>query len=74
MPCMDEDGAIAIKETDFYRSGMSSPNIERCPFYEACCSNGFKMLTPPKSISILGQTGWSTAYANKGQGGGGLMA
>ena len=74
MPCMDEDGSIAIKETDFYRSGMASPNVERCPFYKACASNGFKMLTPPKSISILGQTGWSTAYAKKGQGGGGLMA
>lgn len=29
---------------------------------------------PPKSISILGQTGWTTAYARNDEGGGGLMA
>ena len=28
----------------------------------------------PKSISILGRTGWSSAYVRKNQGGGGLMA
>lgn len=33
-----------------------------------------KKLMPPKSISILGQTGWTTAYTEIGIGGGGLMA
>lgn len=74
MPCTDEDGCIAIKETDFYRSGIAQPNIEKCPFVNACELNGFNMLVAPKSISILGQTGWSTAYTKKGHGGGGLMA
>lgn len=74
MPCMDKDGNIAIKQTDFYRSGIAEPNIECCPFYNACRENGFKLLDAPKSISILGQTGWSSAYAQKGKGGGGLMA
>lgn len=29
---------------------------------------------PPKSISIMGQTGWNSAYAKQNEGGGGLMA
>lgn len=74
MPCMDPEGSIALRETDFYRSKVANPNIDRCPFFEACQNNGFNMLSPPKSISILGQTGWYTAYTKKGQGGGGLMA
>ena len=31
-------------------------------------------LNPPKSISILGQTGWETARTTKTEGGGRLMA
>ena len=29
---------------------------------------------PPKSISIMGQTGWNSAYTRQDEGGGGLMA
>ena len=48
--------------------------ISECPFKRICDSNGLKNLQPPKSISILGQTGWTSAYTEKGNGGGGLMA
>lgn len=41
-------------------------------FSEICGES--KNLMPPKSISILGQTGWTTAYARNDEGGGGLMA
>lgn len=49
--------------------------LEGCPFKVACLSSsGSAMLQPPKSISILGRTGWETAYARTGEGGGGLQA
>jgi len=74
MPCTDPDGEIAIKGTDFYTKEIAEPNLSECPFKIACSENGFRMLEPPKSISIMGQTGWTTAYAKKEQGGGGIMA
>ena len=43
-------------------------------FKQICDKYGNKYLLPPKSISIMGQTGWSTAYAKENAGGGGLMA
>lgn len=48
----------------------------RCPFEGVCDpkSDGFRALAPPKSISIKGATGWTTAYAEREQGGGGLQA
>jgi len=45
--------------------------------FDAVCNprdDEFRKLAPPKSISILGQTGWTTAYADEEEGGGGLMA
>jgi hypothetical protein len=71
MPCADEEGYIAIHETAFAKS-MAPLTIDACPFQSICRDS--KYLQPPKSISILGQTGWTSAYAKKGQGGGGLMA
>lgn len=46
-----------------------------CIFDAACQpkSKGFKKLSPPKAISIIGRTGWTDSYANKGEGGGGMM-
>jgi hypothetical protein len=38
------------------------------------CTNIFKKLNPPKSISILGQTGWESAKTKRDEGGGGLMS
>ncbi|MBQ2900501.1 MAG: hypothetical protein IJE49_01475 [Agathobacter sp.] len=72
--CEHADGKLAMCKTDFYEREMCSPNVEECPFKNICNSTGSVRLQPPKSISILGKTGWTDAYANKGEGGGGLMA
>jgi hypothetical protein len=74
LPCTDNDGNIAISKTSFVRSNIANPNYDTCPFKEICISYGCTGLEPPKSISIKGQTGWTTAYIRKNQGGGGLMA
>ncbi|MBQ9186877.1 MAG: hypothetical protein IJ144_03510 [Prevotella sp.] len=72
MPCSTAEGSIAILHTKYVESLPPDQKLEMCPFANICGSNRYLM--PPKSISIMGQTGWSTAYAQKGQGGGGLMA
>lgn len=74
LPCDIEEGYIAIDNTEFVRSNIASPNYHQCPFKDICAMYGNKKLMPPKSISIMGQTGWSTAYAKENTGGGGLMA
>lgn len=77
LPCMDSDGYIYISESAF-TSGPEAllPGIKECPFVNACNpkSKTFRKFNPPKSISIMGQTGWETAYIRKDEGGGGLMA
>lgn len=73
-PCCDEEGSIAILNSDFVSSLPIDEKIDQCPFKSICDSNGLKNLQPPKSISILGKTGWTSAYTQKNQGGGGLMA
>ncbi|MBQ8486883.1 MAG: hypothetical protein IJ533_04435 [Prevotella sp.] len=72
MPCSDGQGYIAIRDTAYVLSLPEGQKIDACPFVDICKENRY--LQPPKSISILGQTGWTTAYARKGEGGGGLMA
>lgn len=74
MPCEDAEGYIAIEKTDFIMSQMAEPNYSECPFSGICSQNGNRKLNAPKSISIKGQTGWETAYTEREQGGGGLMA
>lgn len=74
LPCESEKGYIAIDKTDFVLSNIASPNYHQCPFKDICEQYGNKNLMPPKSISIMGQTGWSTAYTKENNGGGGLMA
>ena len=77
LPCTDDDGYISIRQSK-YVSGMDAvlPGIDECPFVEACNPRDSKFIkfNPPKSISILGQTGWERARTRKGEGGGGLMA
>ena len=73
-PCNDLEGYIAIQNSEFVQSFPNNEKISECPFKRICDSNGLKNLQPPKSISILGQTGWTSAYTEKGNGGGGLMA
>lgn len=72
IPCSHEEGYIAIKETDYVSSLPEEQRMDACPFKDICKENRY--LQPPKSISILGATGWMTAYAKKDEGGGGLMA
>jgi len=74
LPCTDNEGNIAIRKTDFVRSNIANPNYDTCPLREICIDSDRMNLEPPKSISIKGQTGWTTAYTRKNQGGGGLMA
>lgn len=72
LPCSDKEGYLVIQQTKYVQSLPESQKIKECPFINICNENRY--LQPPKSISILGQTGWTTAYARKGEGGGGLMA
>lgn len=74
LPCDVDKGYIAIDQTEFARSNIAVPNYHQCPFNDICENYGNKNLMPPKSISIMGQTGWSTAYTKENTGGGGLMA
>lgn len=74
LPCMDDEGVLVIRETAFYKSGMAEPNITCCPFKTICTETNKRNLQPPKSISIRQNTGWETAYTDKGAGGGGLMS
>lgn len=73
LPCESENGYIAIKSTAFAKQNPDM-DIKQCPFKEICDNYGNKKLSSPRSISIMGQTGWSTAYTTKESGGGGLMA
>lgn len=72
MPCCDNEGYVAIHMSDYVKSLPNNKKIHKCPFSDICADR--KHMMPPKSISILGQTGWQSAYSIKGQGGGGLMA
>ncbi|MEP0827448.1 MAG: hypothetical protein HRF51_02905 [bacterium] len=77
LPCTDNDGHLVISRSKFV-SGRDAilPNLKECPFSPVCSprSPAFTKLNPPKSISILGQTGWITAYTRTDEGGGGLMS
>ncbi len=72
MPCEDPEGYIAINNTKYVRSLPNEQKVRECPFISVCNSN--KHVQPPKSISILGQTGWTTAYTYSENGGGGIMS
>lgn len=77
LPCTDEDGYIAIEKSEFAEGKAALlSGIKECPFIEACKpqSAEFKKLSSPKSISILGQTGWESAKTRSDVGGGGLMS
>lgn len=77
LPCSDDNGVIVISKNK-YVATKDSPlfGISRCPFVDVCKPQNadFKKLNPPKSISILGATGWDSARAEINEGGGGLMS
>ena len=68
-----DESQIAIGRTKYVENLPDSVknNYDFCPFHDICEHTN---LMPPKSISILGQTGWNSAYSRKGDGGGGLMS
>lgn len=68
--CVDKDAVIFYKYNNFAKTY----NMTNCPFVNVCNKNQNRDLEPPKSISIWGQTGWTSAYTRKNKGGGGLMA
>ena len=74
-PCTCEDEKV-FYEQKIAKDYPSLNRLEGCPFSGACKPKeaNFVMLQPPKSISILGRTGWTSAYAREGEGGGGLQA
>lgn len=72
MACTDPEGDIAILQTEFNKKQPDGKKINNCPFKDICGDN--RKLMPPKSISIFGQTGWTSAYSKNEEGGGGLMA
>jgi hypothetical protein len=77
LPCTDNEGYLVIEKSKFVTGEKSILiGLKECPFSKICGSKTlfFKRLNPPKSISILGQTGWESARATKGEGGGGLMS
>ena len=77
LPCTDDDGYLSIEKSKFI-SGRDAllPNLKECPFAAVCDSKSksFLKLNPPKSISILGRTGWESARTRSNEGGGGLMS
>lgn len=77
LPCSDPTGHLVIEKND-YVAGENSilTNLKECPFEPVCNPKNpnFIKFNPPKSISILGQTGWESARVNRGEGGGGLMS
>jgi len=77
LPCTDNEGHIVIEKNEFVAGDNAAlPGIKECPFVNVCNPKNkeFKKLNPPKSISILGQTGWESAKTTSDEGGGGLMA
>ena len=74
MACSDSWGKVAFLNSDYVSSLPKEQQkfFEKCPLSHICGDRRY--LAPPKSISILGQTGWTTAYTKKNEGGGGLMS
>lgn len=72
LPCMHEEGYVAIHNSNFVKNMPDDKKIDNCPFHFICKDR--VKFNSPKSISIMGKTGWETAYTKTGEGGGGLMA
>jgi len=78
LPCQI-DNALLPRENNILllpSNNLLSIFEGKCIFEDVCFpkSKDFELLDPPKSISIKGRTGWTSAYADKKRGGGGLMA
>jgi hypothetical protein len=67
----DEEGALRLDESNLLRT------FDGVCIFESVCrpkANDFKKLSPPRAISITGQTSWTKSYAYRDEGGGGMMA
>lgn len=75
LPCQKPEGHIALEHLSIVKNGPF-PDLKVCPFVSVCrpTSDKFRLLNPPKSISIYGRTGWEDARTDAERGGGGLMA
>ena len=73
LPCKNENGKCVIKNLAKEKN-LFLKEFNNCPFIDICNNGGNLNAASPKSISIKGQTGWTSAYANEANGGGGLMA
>lgn len=77
LPCSDNEGYIYIQQNKYVKGNNAIlKDLNECPFASICNPKDkkFKKLNPPKSISILGQTGWDSARTKEKLGGGGLMS
>jgi len=78
LPCQVESASLPREDGQLL---LPSDNLLKtfdgvCIFEPACRpkDQGFRLLDPPKSISVKGQTGWTSSYAIRERGGGGMMA
>jgi hypothetical protein len=65
-----ENGVLMLDEGKLLRVFNGA-----CIFEAACDPKapGFRPFDPPKSISVKGQTSWTSSYADRDRGGGGMM-
>ncbi len=66
-----EEGVLLLPDSNLLREFDGT-----CIFENVCEPKNevFKLLEPPKSISIKGKTSWISAYSDKDLGGGGMMS
>ncbi len=66
-----EEGVLLLPDSNLLREFDGT-----CIFENVCEPKNevFKLLEPPKSISIKGKTSWISAYSDKDRGGGGMMS
>ena len=77
LPCQDREGYIYIEQNKYVKGEESIlSGIKECPLRKVCdpMNKDFIKYNGPKSISILGQTGWDSARVRNNEGGGGLRS
>jgi len=68
--CPPEKPATKKKIESLFRQDQLLYDSEGYCIFKEICPNERKPLQPPKSISILGRTGWNSGITNEGGGGG----
>jgi len=65
-----EDGQLLLKNSDLLKT------FDGVCILETTCqpkTESFRVLNPPRSISVRGRTSWTDSYAYRDRGGGGMM-